>query len=226
MTSKKEIIRLLKEKKYDDLAGLPLSGKKIISLLISLSYDKKDVISWRAMEAIGMITRNISSADPDSVRNIIGRLLWMIRDESGGIGWSVPEILGEIVRNNPVLSADIAPIIVSFHEEKMLTAGVMKAAGRIGGLNSEFTDYTVPIIIPYLRSSDPVIRAHAAWASGELGASNAVNELEGLKNDTSTVSFYEEGELKDISIGKIATNATAKLKQKKTGSTKKEVSYV
>ena len=60
MTSKKEIIRLLEEKKYDELNALPVSGKKAVSLLISLSYYKNNVISWRAIEAIVLITKKIS----------------------------------------------------------------------------------------------------------------------------------------------------------------------
>jgi hypothetical protein len=212
---KKEVARLLREKKYDELIRHPSGIRKIITLLISLSYDKKDVISWRAMEAIGFITREISGTNPDFVRNIVGRLLWMIRDESGGIGWSVPEILGEIVRNNPDLCADIAPIIASFHEEQMLTAGVMWAIGRIGKINSETIDYAVSIIIPYLKSPNRTLRGYAAWASGELGASQAVNELEKLKNDTDIIPFYEEGDLKEKTVGDIAAKAIAKLNLKK-----------
>ena len=107
MPVKKDIIKLLRDKKYEELSKQPCGNRKTLSLLISLSYDKKDVISWRAMEGIGILTGEIGKADSGHVRNTVGRLLWMIRDESGGMGWSVPEILGEVVRNNPVLCADI-----------------------------------------------------------------------------------------------------------------------
>lgn len=181
-------------------------------MLISLSYDKKDVISWRAMEAIGLITGEIFGTDPDIVRNTVGRLLWMIRDESGGIGWSVPEILGEIVRNNHELSADIAPVIASFHEERMLRAGVMWAIGRIGKVNTETMEYVVPVVISYLDAPDPELRGYAAWAAGELGAAWAVQRLEKIKNDADPVPFYEEGELNEKTVGEIATRALEKLK--------------
>lgn len=215
MLSKKEVAELLSEKKYSELIMRSSGKKKIFSILISLSYDKGDVISWRAIEAIGLITGEISGRDPELVRDTAGRLLWMIRDESGGIGWSAPEILGEIVRNNNELCADIAPVIVSFHEEKMLTAGVMRAVGRVGKINTEAVDYAVPIIISYLRDRDRTTRGYAAWAAGELGAAEALNELQELQSDTEVVSFYEDGELKEKSIGEIAVNALMKLNQKK-----------
>ncbi|MCK5427484.1 MAG: hypothetical protein KAJ34_07290, partial [Thermodesulfovibrionia bacterium] len=103
LPSKKEVSKLLKEKKYGELIELSLNNKKILSILISLSYDKKNPISWRAIQSTGLITGKMSKSNPKLVRNVAGRLLWMIRDESGGIGWSAPEILGEIVRNCPIL---------------------------------------------------------------------------------------------------------------------------
>ncbi len=208
---KKKITNLLEKKDFTKLAGLSSSHSKIISILISLSYNKKSYISWRAIEAIGFITKKISMTNPDTVSNISGRLLWMIRDESGGIGWSSPEILGEIVRNNPKLCADIAPVIASFHEEKMLTAGVLWAMGRIGIINTETVEYAVPILLPYIEDSDKVIRGYAAWALGEMGALEAVNKLEKLKKDNSRIIFYENGDLKEKTIGEIAINALKKL---------------
>ena len=211
MLSKKEIINLLKEKRYDALSASSSDASKIVRVLISLSYDKDDVVSWRAMEAIGLLTAKISLSDPDLVRNIVNRLLWMIRDESGGIGWSVPEILGEIVRNNPKLCADIAPIIASFHEELMLTAGVLRAIGRIGRLDNYFLDHAAPIVLSYLGANEPLLRGCAAWAAGELRASGAVDALEQLRNDAATLPFYEGGELLKKTVGELAAEAIRKL---------------
>jgi len=209
---KKEITALLEKKEYSALVRLSLADKKIISILISLSYDKNNTTSWRAMEAIGLATKEISGPNPETVRNIVGRLLWMIRDESGGIGWSVPEILGEIVRNTPVLCADIAPIIVSFHEEIMLCPGVLWALGRMGKINNETVNYAVPIIISYLGSGDNTLRGYAARALGEMGNEASVTELENLKDDTSRIKIYEDGELIEKSVGELASGSIVKLR--------------
>ena len=209
--SKKEVIRLLAKKDYDKLVGLSFSQKKILSILISLSYDKKNPVSWRAIEAIGLITGEIAKTNPDLVRNTVGRLLWMIRDESGGIGWSSPEILGEIVRNNPELCSDIAPIIVSFHEEEMLRAGVLKAVGRIGMINTEFIEYAVPVVLSYLHNPNPVLRGFAAWSLGEIGTAESLNELQKLINDNNVLLFYEDRELREKTVGEIAAKSIARL---------------
>ena len=208
---KKEVLSLLEKQDYYKLISLSSGNKKILSLLISLSYDKKSVIAWRAIESIGLISKEFSKLNPEVIRNFIGRLLWMIRDESGGIGWSAPEILGEIVRNNPGLYSDIATVIVSFHDEPLLRAGILRAIGRMGKISAEIFDYAVPVALTYLKSPDPVVRGYAAWSLGELGASDAVNEIKKLEHDKNNFTFYEEGELKEKSVGEMAKKAAAKL---------------
>jgi len=208
---KKEIIALLGKMSYDALSKLSLTDRKTITILISLSYDKNNPMAWRAIEAIGLATKEISRSDPETVRNVAGRLLWMMRDESGGIGWSAPEILGEIVRNNPVLCADFAPIIASFHDEKMLCPGVLWAMGRIGHINAETVSYAAPIVRSYLRSENEKLRGYAAWALGEMGARESSEELEGMRHDPGRVMFYEEGELRNRNIGEIVAAALKKI---------------
>ena len=207
---KREIKILLEKQDFSGLNKLP-SLEKAVTVLISLSYDKQSPLSWRAIEAIGLLTAELAATDPDRVRNIVGRLLWMIRDESGGIGWSVPEILGEVVRNNPVLCEDIAPIIASFHEEMMLTAGVLWALSRIGQINAETVKYSVPIIRSYLSAADPMIRACAVKAIAEMGDAVSSDALEKMKADTSEVSLYENGNLVRKTIGRLADEAAKKL---------------
>ena len=144
---KSEIVKLLTDKKYDALMKVPLSNGRLLSTLVSLTYDRKNVISYRAIEAFGIVSKEIAKTKPELVRNAVGRLLWMIRDESGGIGWSSPEMLGEIVRNNPELFSDVAPVIMSFLDEEMLASGVLIAAGRIGEVNPELVAHAIPLIL-------------------------------------------------------------------------------
>lgn len=208
---KKQAVSLLENNDFQGLMKLSDSPHKLVNILITLTYDKKDRISWRAMEAIGLLTGRLSESDPDAVRNIVGRLLWMIRDESGGIGWSVPEILGEIVKNSPVLCEDIAPIIASFHEEKMLTSGVLWAMARIGRINEDTVRYAAPLFLPYLDAPDHTVRGYAAYALGELRSPEASDRIKELKNDGNTVDFYEDGELKELTVGDIASSSIDKI---------------
>lgn len=208
---KEKLKKLLAEQNYDELIRLSSCKGRIFSALISLTYDKKSLISWQAIEAVGLISKEIARTRPELVRNIVGRLLWMIRDESGGIGWSSPEMLGEIVRNNPEQFADIAPIIVSFLDEEMLSAGVLRAIGRIGEKNAELVRHSAPLILPYLHNSEPLLRGLAAWALGWIGPVEAIAELERLQSDGNKIIVYDEGELKEKTVGELAGRAIKKI---------------
>lgn len=204
---KKNIISLLEAGNYPALTDLILRERKVITLLLSLTYDKKSSLSWRAMEIIGIATAEIAKSDRDGVRDIANRLLWMMRDESGGIAWSNAEILGEIVRNNPVLCADLAPIIMSFHEELMFTAGVLRAMGRIGRLNDDLYNYATPVIRSLLIAEDDQVRGYGAWALGEMHCSEAEGDLKALRADAAVVDFYEAGSLVEKTVGELAQGA-------------------
>ncbi|MBI5195639.1 MAG: hypothetical protein HZA10_04910 [Nitrospirae bacterium] len=64
-----------------------MQERGVLRLLVSMTYDKQSIISWRAIEAVGIITGRLSKTNPEIVRNLIGRLLWMIQKEItvGGI---------------------------------------------------------------------------------------------------------------------------------------------
>jgi hypothetical protein len=212
MNIKEQVKGLLKEQMYEKLSSLSASRKRTLTMLISLTYDREDIISWRAMEAIGVFTGEFADSDPETVRHTVERLLWMIRDESGGIGWSVPEILAEIVVNNPTLCSDIPPIIVSFHDEPPLRAGVLRAIGRIGTLSQEMVDDALPVVRMYLHSDDSTVRGIAAWALGKLNMPEIENELRALATDDAPVTIYEKGGLKEKTVGFIAQESLENLK--------------
>lgn len=190
---------------------LPISNGRLLSSLISLTYDRKSIISYRAIEAFGIVSKEIAKTKTEIIRTVVGRLLWMIRDESGGIGWSSPEMLGEIVRNNPELFSDAAPVIMSFLDEEMLASGVLIAAGRIGEVKAELVAHAIPLILTYLHNPEPKLRGLAAWALGRMRASQSESELEKLKNDDSRIAIYEDGELKEKTIGQIAEEAVCSI---------------
>ncbi|UCH80607.1 MAG: hypothetical protein JSW20_12835 [Nitrospiraceae bacterium] len=204
---KKKITALLENRDFQGISSLPASPYKIVNSLISLTYDKKSTVAWRAMEAVGLFTGSMAKQDTEFVRNIVGRLLWMIRDESGGIGWSVPEMLGEIVRNNPVICSDIALVLISFYEELMLATGVLWAAGSMGRVNEETAAYAVPLLRPFLNSSEAIQRGYAARALGALGASRYKTDIEGLIKDDNLIPVYHDGEIHEKTVGDMAAEA-------------------
>ena len=131
MRLKKRIRDLLASKSFDEITALSLEDRGVIRVLISLSYDKDDIMTWRAIEAIGLISRAYGRERLPAIRETVRKMIWSMTDEAGAIGWSAPEILGEIVRSDPDEFVDIIPIVWSFREEGLFRENVLWAMGRI-----------------------------------------------------------------------------------------------
>lgn len=204
MLKREQISRLLED---GDLTGLVAQAGKdngVFRILISLSYDKESVISWRAIEAIGIIAGERAKTEPGLIRNIVQRILWMMREESGNNPWSAPEMLGEIVRNAPEEFADIAPIIASFHDEEMLRRGVLRALARISEVRAELVEDSSAVAGFYLGHGDAVTRAYALELARNLMLKEFLATAEALIHDHAVVRIYSHGDFESIAIGKIA----------------------
>ena len=204
MSKREKILRLLED---GDLAGLVAQvgrDNSIFRTLISLSYDKESVISWRAIEAIGIIAGERAKTEPVLVRNIVQRILWMMREESGNNPWSAPEMLGEIVRNAPEEFTDIAPIIASFHDEEILRRGVLRALARISEVRADLVKESSAVAGLYLGHSDAATRTYALELVRNLMLKEFLATAEELMHDRTVVRMYYHGDFVNISVGKIA----------------------
>jgi hypothetical protein len=208
MHMKDKVKGLLKLQAYGQVADMAGQDKGIIRCLISLSYDKQDVISWRAIEAIGVISRTYAKGMMDILRDTVRRLLWSMGEESGGIGWSAAEMLGEIVTGDPDAFNDIIPIIWSFKEEEMFRAGIVWAMGRIAMIRPELVEFIIPDLPEMLEDGNPAVRGYTVLLMGLLHdaliAGKVRQQVSKLLGDSSPVPVYYEGELVTRTVGDIA----------------------
>ncbi len=204
MSKREEIVRLLKDGDFAALATQAGKDNSIFRILISLSYDRESVVSWRAVEAMGIVAGERAKTEPGLVRNIVQRILWMMREESGNNPWSAPEMLGEIVRNAPEEFADIAPIIASFHDEEILRSGVLRALVRIGEVRADLVKDSSAVAGVYLEHSDAVTRVYALELVRTLMLKEFLPAAEKLKHDHAIVRIYSRGDFENVAVGKIA----------------------
>lgn len=203
----KEKIRItLLEIDFDSIVSLALREKRVFRILISFTYDKTELICWRAIEAIGRAAGALKEKDPIFVRNIVQRLLWSLSEESGGIGWSSPEILGEIIINAPDLFPDIPPIILSFTDEESFLPGVLWSMGRIAseGINGLDRDLSREIIIKSLNHKSSAVRGISIWAAKMLKMKELNDRISPLLADEEEFLFYEDHTLKRMTVREMA----------------------
>lgn len=200
MSRREDIIKLLEDRDYEALSDYSKKDPGLFRTLISLAYDKTKLISWRSMEAVGMLAGELAGTNPDKVRTLAQRLLWMLRDESGNNPWSAPDMLGEMVRNNPDQLADIAPVIASFHDEEILRQGVLRAMVRIGEVRPDLVAKQHMLVREYLKHTDATTRAYAILLAGILKQEDLFDFLKPLAEDNSEVKLYEDGEIRTFRI--------------------------
>lgn len=203
MTPKSTIKRLVEARAFEDIAGLALQDRRVISALISFTYDKDSVLAWKAIEALGVASRRLSGEDVLAVREIIRRLLWMMTDESGGIGWSAPEMLGEIIRTDPDEFSDIIPILWSYHEEEIFRDSALRGMCRVAEVRPDLTGFVCDDLPMLLRDGNPLVRGNAVRLAGFIGIGPFREELAALRADMSMIPLYRDSELITMSIGDV-----------------------
>ena len=209
---KDEIKDALREKDFGRVARLAAENRKVFSILISLAYDKEDVLCWRAIEAMGSAAGAVAAEDPASVRTIVQRLLWSMRDEAGGIGWSSPEMLGEIVRSAPGPFQDIPSIILSFQDEEMFLGGILWAVGRIAGTGLSLDGDAAELVLRCLDHGDPRVRGLAVIAAAGMRSEAGAEKIAAMTADEAPARIYGQGELQETTVGALAAGALLRLR--------------
>jgi hypothetical protein len=211
--SKREIQRelreLLKKGDFRGIVALSKSQSSVARILISMTYGKHSLTSWRAMEAIGNITARMPEP---KVRTLIQRLLWMMREESGTNPWSAGQIISEILRSNPSSFEDIVPIIITFHDEKILRTGSLWCMYRVGAVRPDLVAPFVKVALHYLRSDDPEDRGYALLALKGMGGSEHLPAVEERVEDNATFIYYDGRAMVETRIMDLARETAESLR--------------
>lgn len=185
----------------------------ILSILTALTYDLDLLVSWRAVEALGIAAGVVGQRDPEYVRGHLRRLMWLLNDESGGIGWRAPEAIGEIIRSDPVSYAEFIPLLISILELEAedagrFSAGTLWAIGRLSEVVPKSIGSAIPLVIPLLGDLDPQVRGMAVWCLDRLDTARLIPEIEPLKKDLGAVILFRDGQIQHTTVAQLACGAT------------------
>jgi hypothetical protein len=172
-------------------------ARQVLRVLLSLTYDKTTLSTWRAIEAVGRLAQLMG---PLEARQAAERLLWMMREESGGNPWSGPELLGEIIRARAGELQDLLPVLASFHEEPIFTEGVLWALGRVAQVAPGLVAPFEPLARMYLASPQAALRGRALLLLRTLGK-GAQGPLHCPKEQ---FVIYHEGALRVLTVEEAA----------------------
>jgi hypothetical protein len=188
--------------------------RKVVNPLLSFLYSADESHKWKAVTAVGLVVARMAEEDLEHARNVMRRLIWNLNDESGGIGWGSPEAMGEIMAREPRIAEEFVRILVSYVRldgnligHITLERGVLWGLGRLAQASPRLLKDSVPCLLPYLRSSDSMLRGLAAWIFACLKSDVPSAEVEPLLGDRSEVRIFEKGRLINYRIGDLAAMA-------------------
>ena len=217
---KQKILALLEQAELEEvltaLAGYP--PDKLLNSLFSGICSASEKTKWNAVSSMGVTVARLAEQDMEAARVVMRRFMWSLNDESGGIGWGAPEALAECLTCHPGLAGEYTKILVSFMREDgfylelpALQRGLIWGVARVAEAHPHLLlAWKAPYyLLPYLNSTDPIVRALAARALGRLGVSEAKEAIARLLPKTSSFILYTEGRLIQVFTADLAREALA-----------------
>jgi hypothetical protein len=210
---KKHLRQLLEARQIEQIVDLAGRQKRVLGILLSLTFDAEPLIAWRAVEAMGAAAARIADDDPDYVREHLRRLRWLISDESGGICWHAPEAMAEIVRRRAGMFHEHIAIIVYLlrvmepEDLAHFRAGILWAIGRLGDIAAGDVEAVLPSITACLDDPDPQIRGTAVWCLAQFRRTEFLQARSDLLSDEGTLALYLDGHLVSRSVAELMRQA-------------------
>lgn len=209
---REQLIRMLRAADFPALLDLAAKEQGVGEILLQFLYDPHDLLHWRALEGLG----HLAGAQPEQVRKLISRLLWLLNEDSGSFGWGAAAALGEIGRHRLAVVKEIIPMFCGLLEEEFSRVPMLWGIGRLAEVKPDQLSEVLPMIVIFLTSTDPQVRALSAWALGKAGYAAAAADLQALLSDERPVAIYDRGELRQTTVAQVAREALASLKGRET----------
>ncbi|MFH1148807.1 MAG: HEAT repeat domain-containing protein [Pseudomonadota bacterium] len=205
--SKLKVQKLVEENKKAEILSLAAQDTRVLSALQRLLYTPDIAVRWQIIALIGETAAHVSSYRPEEVANFLRRLCSSASD-SAATSWGFLEAIGEIIADRIDRFSGFIPPLFSILKDESSRTAALWAIGRIAEQGSDYIR-VLPFlgIIELLRSPDPLVRGHAAWALGRIRAKEAAGELKKLREDSARVTIYDRGSLVDKTVGEIAVEA-------------------
>lgn len=200
------------------LSGYP--PEKLLNPLFSGICSGSEKTRWNAISAMGVTVARLANQDMEAARIVMRRFMWSLNDESGGIGWGTPEAMAECLACHEGLAQEYTKILVSFMREDgfylelpSLQRGLMWGLARLAQVRPEMLRaWQAPrYLLPYLDSEDPVVRALAARALGQLHVVEATGRIKQSLGDTTEFPLYADHRLTTVTTGQLVREALAML---------------
>ncbi len=194
----------------------------IVPPLLSLRLDKEEAVRWRTVTAFGLTAARMAAASMEKTRTLMRTCMWYMNEESGNLGWSIPHFMGEAMALDAKIAKEFHKILSSyifcdedcdgnFLDHPELRRDVFWGLARLAEVRPEMVELGERFLVAALEETDPYNRAYAARALGLIRATGAKARLEELSDDKREIRTFQDGNIIDITVGEIVTEAVKAL---------------
>jgi len=208
--SKKDVERLVKDYKVEEILELAEQDQRIIRDLKRLLYAVDDPTRFRAADILGKVSGLISQQNPEAVSRLLQGLFTALTDTAAS-SWGYIDAIGEIISNRPDQFGGYVPQLYPLVADKALLPDVLRAFIKVSGARPDILRKKGYQFIPLLKDPDPTIRGYTTMLLGELEVTEAKKDIAGLVDDEAPIQVYEAGQLESRSVGDLASHALSRL---------------
>jgi len=210
LLSKREVELFVRSFRPEPIVEIARKDRRIIRNLQRLLYTPDTAFRSRAAEILGMAAAVIADQDPETISKLLQRLFTAITDTAAS-SWGSFEAIAEIISHRAELFGGYIPQLFSFLGDETRRADCLRAVGTIAKARPDLLRKHTFHFIPFLDDPAASVRGYAAWLLGNLGASEARQDLEKLLDDDHPLELYENGTLEEKKVGQIAKEAIERL---------------
>ncbi|MBM4135504.1 MAG: PBS lyase [Nitrospira sp.] len=211
----KEIVRQYAlENKREELIALAEEDTRVMNELQRMLYTPDESLRWRIIDMLGAVSKKAGEIRPDIISKLISNLLQSAASP-GASAWGAIEATGSIISTNPDLFGEFSPALLSFLQQKNLWKEVTWAIGKIAMVEPKLVKYAFKTLRSFLDEQDPALRGYAAWALGNLGYDDVIEDLKKLETDDEKLSIFRNSELEETTVAQLSKEAMEKLSKPK-----------
>lgn len=208
--SREMVHTYVSEDRLEDLIALAEEDTRVPTELQRMLYTPDENLRWRIIGILSEVSKRVALKRPDIIGKLLNRLLHNAED-SASCAWGALEATGAIISNSPDLFGEFSQPLLYFLKTRDFWKAVTWAIGKIATQRPDLVKYAFPALCSFLGNPDPTLRGYAVWALGGLGIPDVKEELRKLETDDQRLFLYEEGELKEKTVGQLAKEAIEKL---------------
>ncbi len=208
--SKEKVRKYIIDNNRKELLELAENDSRVLNELQRFLYTPDEKLRWQIIELIAETSKIVTSKRPDLVSRFLSGLLQSATNP-GASAWGAIEAAGAIISSNPKNYGEFSPMLLSFIQQENLHREVTWAIGRVALSEPALVKYRYKTLLSLLKSDDPVVRGNIAWALGNIGFNDAIEDLNKLQLDESVISIWLNNKLIETTISSIAKEAISKI---------------